>query len=82
MDWAAMQATPSRETAPEEDRAARAALLDEVARQGFIRDYTGRRVSRSGRFFLIEQATVWTLTDEKGAGFGTGAFFKSIKRLD
>jgi hypothetical protein len=82
MEWAAMQATPSAETAPQEDRAARAALLDEVARRGFIRNYTGRRVSRSGHFFRIENATVWTLTDEKGAGFGTGAFFRTVKRLD
>ncbi len=83
MDWPTMLVTPSRETAPQgEDRDTRAALMDEVARNGFIRNYTGRRVSRSGRLFLIERATVWTMTDEKGARFGTGAFFSSIKRLD
>jgi hypothetical protein len=81
MDWETMLVTPSRETAPEEDRATRAALLDEVARNGFIRNYTGRRVSRSGRLFLIENATVWTLRDELGAAFGTGAFFRSVTFL-
>ena len=30
---------------------------------------------------MIQNATVFTLIDEKGAGFGTGAFFKSVTRL-
>ena len=81
MDWETMIRTPSRDTAPEEDRAARAVIMAEVARSGYTRSYTGRRVSRGGKFFLIENATVFTLTDEKGAGFGTGAFFKSVKYL-
>lgn len=81
MDWETLRRTPSRETAPPEDRARRAALMEEVARHGFIRDYAGRRASRSGRLFRIEKATVWTMRDETGALFGTGAFFGSITRL-
>ena len=81
MDWETLVRTPSRLTAPEEDRAARAVIMARVERDGFTRSYTGRRVSRTGKFFLIENATVFTLTDEKGAGFGTGAFFKSVTRL-
>ena len=81
MDWETLVRTPSRETAPEEDRAARATIMAAVARDGFTRAYTGRRVSRSGKFFLIENAAVFTLRDEKGAGFGTGAFFKSVTFL-
>ena len=81
MDWETLVRTPSRDTAPEEDRAARALIMAQVERDGFTRSYTGRRVSRTGRLFLIENATVFTLTDEEGAGFGTGAFFKSVKYL-
>lgn len=81
MDWETLVRTPSRQTAPEEDRAARAVIMAEVERSGFTRAYSGRRVSRTGRLFRIENATVFTLRDEKGAGFGTGAFFKSIMRL-
>ena len=76
-----MTRTPSRETAPPEDRAARAALMDRVARDGFIRDYAGRRVSRTGKLFMIENATVWTLRDDTGAAFGTGAFVPFVTRL-
>jgi len=81
MDWETLTRTPSRQTAPEEDRAARAVIMAQVERDGFTRSYTGRRVSRTGKLFLIENATVFTLRDEEGAGFGTGAFFKSITRL-
>ena len=55
--------------------------LETDSSDGFTRNYTGRRVSRSGRFFLIENATVWTLKDEKGGVFGTGAFFRSVTFL-
>ena len=81
MDWQTMLVTPSRKTAPPEDRAARAVLMDAVARDGFTRSYTGRRVSRSGRLFLIENATVLTMKDKEGAVVGTGAFFRSVTRL-
>ena len=81
MDWETMLRTPSLQTAPPEDRAERAAVLAGVERNGFTRDYAGRRVSRSGRLFLIERATVWRLKDEKGAGFGTGAFFRDFRYL-
>lgn len=82
MDWQTLVRTPSRHTAPEEDRAARAALLAAVARDGFTRGYGGRRVSRTGKLFRIENATVFTLIDETGAAFGTGAFFRTVTRLD
>lgn len=81
MDWQTLVTTPSHETAPQEDRAARAAIMAAVERDGFTRAYTGRRVSRTGKLFFIENATVFTLKDEEGAGFGTGAFFKSVVRL-
>lgn len=81
MDWETMLRTPSRDTAPEDDRASRALVMAEVERNGFVRGYRGRRVSRTGRLFLIENATVFTLTDEKGAGFGAGAFFRSYTPL-
>ena len=81
MDWETLTRTPSRQTAPDEDRAARAAILSDVERNGFTRSYGGRRGSRSGKFFRIENAIVFTLIDEEGAGFGTGAFFKSVTRL-
>ena len=81
MDWQTMLTTPSSATAPPEDRATRADLMARVARDGFARHYTGRRVSTKGLLFLIQDVTVWTCKDENGAVFGAGAFFSSVKIL-
>ena len=56
-------------------RSEREILLATVARQGFIDDYRGIRISKNGRRFLIDQATVWNLLDENGAKCGQAATF-------
>jgi hypothetical protein len=50
-------------------------LLATVNQHGFIDDYRGVRISKSGRRFMIEQATVWNLLDENGAPYGQAASF-------
>ena len=82
MNWDELVRTPSRLTAEEIHRDARAALLAAVARQGYIDDYRGVRVSRTGRRFLIERATVWNLLDDNGTACGQAATFTEWKLLD
>ena len=60
----------------------RARLLDAVTRDGFIDDYRGVRISKTGRRFLIENATVWNLLDENGAPYGQAATFSAWKYVD
>jgi len=60
----------------------RACLLDTVRSRGFIDNYRGIRISRTGRRFLIEQATVWTVLDEGGAIYGQAATFNAWNYLD
>jgi hypothetical protein len=74
-ETAALLAMPSRLSAEPDLRAERAALLARVARQGFIDDYAGVRISARGRRFAIAQATVWNLADETGRRFGQAACF-------
>lgn len=73
--WAQFAGLPSRLSAGPEDRAERQRLLEAVGRDGFIDDYRGLRVSRTGRSFWIEDATVWNLLDERGARVGQAARF-------
>jgi hypothetical protein len=40
------------------------------------------RVSKSGRRFIIEKATVWNLLDEVGAPCGQAATFGNWRFLD
>jgi len=79
MSWEELVRTPSRLTAEPMHRDARATLLATVTQQGYIENYRGVRVAKTGRRFTIEQATVWTLLDENGAHYGQAATFSEWK---
>ena len=80
-DWDQFTATPSSATAPEEGRAAREAMMQQVIQNGFVTGYSGRRISRTGRLFLIQDVTIWRLLEESGESFGVAAFFRRYQRL-
>jgi len=75
MDWTTFVQTPSRLTAEPVHRDERARLLERTRRDGFVDDYAGIRVSRSGRRFRIEQAIIWNLVDADGHLRGQAATF-------
>lgn len=75
MSWDELTRTPSRLTAEAPDREERAKLLETVSRQGFIDNYSGFRISKSGRRFKISNAIVWTLVSEKSEPLGQAATF-------
>ena len=75
MTWAEFTATPSRLTTEPVNRDERARTLDRVAAHGFITDYQGVRISRTGRRFHVERATVWNVLDEHGNKRGQAATF-------
>ena len=64
--------TPSRLTAEAPNREERARLLAAVTTRGFIDDYSGIRISNTGRRFRIAQATVWNLLMNVGASWRPG----------
>ena len=75
LDWESFTRTPSRYTAEAPLREERAELLDRVTRAGFIDDYAGIRISKTGKRFRIRQAVVWNLRDRQGAFAGQAASF-------
>ena len=81
MSWAELTRTPSRLTAEAPDREERARLLAAVAERGFIDDYSGVRISKSGRRFRIARATVWNLLTEAGQPCGQAAMFREWELL-
>lgn len=81
LSWVELTRMPSRLTAEAPDRDERARLLARVAAQGWIDDYSGVRISRTGRRFRIEQATVWNLVDADGRRRGQAATFASWRDL-
>jgi hypothetical protein len=75
LSWEELIGLPSRTSAEPVHRGERERLLTTVARQGYIDDYRGVRITNSGRRFLIERATVWNLLGEDGAFSGQAAMF-------
>jgi hypothetical protein len=75
MDWASFVRMPSRLSAEPLLREERARVLERVSRDGYISDYSGIRISSSGKRFRIEQAVVWNLLDASGACHGQAATF-------
>jgi len=79
MSWEELTRTPSRLTAETPNREERAKLLEAVTQRGFIDDYSGIRISKTGSRFQISHATVWNLTSEKGEPCGHAALFDEWK---
>jgi len=76
MDFARFTRLPSRYSAEAPNREERARLLERVSRDGFIDDYSGIRISATGKRFRIEQAVVWNLIDATSTCHGQAASFE------
>ena len=74
-DFESFVRTPSRLTAEPVHRDERARLLSRTARDGYVDDYSGIRISRTGRRFRIERAIVWNVIDADGRLRGQAATF-------
>ena len=77
--WDEFVTLPSRLSAELPNRVERQRLLDAVTRNGFISDYRGLRIAKSGRRFWIEDGIVWQLVDRDGNHRGQAATFSRWK---
>ena len=75
LTWDEFIGMPSRLSAEAPERSERSRLLARVATHGFIDDYSGVRLSKSGRRFRILRATVWNVSDASGRRIGQAASF-------
>ena len=75
MDWDEITSLPSRMSAELVNQDERSQLLKEVSEHGFMNNYSGLRISSSGRRFRISGATVWNLIDADGGPAGQAAMF-------
>jgi len=82
ISWDELTRLPSRLTAEAPDREERVRLLERVTRDGFIDSYSGVRIGKTGRRFLISQATVWNLLSPDGRACGQAAMFSDWTFLD
>jgi len=81
MDIPTLTSMPSRLTAEPMHRDERDQLMARAARDGFVDDYRGVRISSTGTRFLIEEAIIWNLVNEEGIRVGQAATFSEWKPL-
>jgi hypothetical protein len=75
MTWPEFTKLPSRQSAEVSIQGEREQLLAATMTQGFISDYTGIRISKRGRRFLIRNVTVWNLLNSQGQYTGQAAIY-------
>lgn len=81
MTWQEITRLPSRHSAEPMLREERASFLERVAQHGYVDDYSGVRIAKSGKRFLIQDATVWNLIDMQGVYHGQAALIKNWEFL-
>jgi len=81
MDWDTLTQMPSRLTAEPMEREERDRFFEKVSAHGFVDNYTGIRISASGRRFYILKATVWNLVDDEDRYRGQAACFSEYRYI-
>lgn len=80
--WEEFVQLPSRWSVEPVAQEERAKMLAEAAERGYINNYQGIRISKTGRRFRIMNTIVWNLTDEAGNFYGQGATFADIAPIE
>lgn len=75
LDWNTFTQTPSREAAEPLARSERQKLLDETEKNGFVENYSGVRISSTGKRFYVENLSTWNVLDENNQRCGQAAMF-------
>ncbi|WP_347988092.1 MEKHLA domain-containing protein [Methylomonas sp. AM2-LC] len=76
LEWQELVGMPSRLSAEPMLQMQREQLLKEVADKGYIDHYSGVRIAKSGKRFLINNAVVWNVYDQQQHFYGQAAYFK------
>jgi PAS domain-containing protein len=79
--WDELVSLPSRLSAEAPDRDQRQRFLEDVQRNGYVTGYRGVRISKSGKRFVIEDATVWQLIDANAKYHGQAALLPKATYL-
>jgi hypothetical protein len=72
---------PSRKSVDEAWQEDRESLLAEVVTKGFTCNYSGIRISSTGKRFYIKNIALWNVFDENKQRYGQAAFFSNWEYL-
>ncbi len=81
MSWEEFTNMPSKYSAESDERSKREEFLAEVAEKGYSKDYSGIRISKSGKRFEIKNVILWNIYDSEGNRIGQAAMFDEYNYL-
>jgi hypothetical protein len=77
MPWDVFTMMPSRQSAEPDAQEERKRLLETAARQGYVDDYHGVRITADGRRFRINDCILWNVLNKTHDKIGQAATFSS-----
>jgi hypothetical protein len=81
MSWEEFTNMPSKYSAESDERAEREKFLAEVAENGYSKNYSGIRISKTGRRFKIKNVILWNVYDSENNKIGQAAVFDKYEYL-
>ncbi|ASB50722.1 MEKHLA domain-containing protein [Alkalitalea saponilacus] len=81
MSWEEFTNMLSKYSAESDQREKREKLLADVAKNGYSKNYSGIRISKTGRRFEIRNAIIWNIYDSENNRIGQAAVFKEYDYL-
>ena len=81
MTWEEFTNLHSKYSAEQDEREQREKFLAEVRKNGYADNYSGIRISKSGKRFEIRNVLLWNVFDDKGNRIGQAAMFEDYRYL-
>ena len=78
-DWESFTSLPSRLSAEPQAQEERQRLLEIAEQHGYVDNYSGIRISKTGRRFEIRDTILWNVLDGLGNKIGQAATFNHIQ---
>jgi hypothetical protein len=75
MSWDEFTNMPSKYSAESDERGKREKLLAEVEEKGYSKNYSGIRISKTGRRFEIKDVIIWNVYDAENNRIAQAAVF-------
>lgn len=81
MSWDEFTNMPSKYSAESDERGKREQFLAEVAEKGYSKNYSGIRISKTGKRFEIKNVMLWNVYDSENNRIGQAALFDEYEYL-
>ncbi len=81
MSWDEITSMPSKYSAESDERGQREKFINEVTEKGYSKDYSGIRISKTGKRFEIKNVILWNVYDAENNRIGQAAMFDEYEYL-